>query len=232
MTSTSLRALMTGALMLSISVATAFAQAAEGTILNAVEVQRLVSRAELGDHARLGAHFGALADTYDADAKRHAAMAQRYAGNPNRDVSGLAAHCRQLASLNRELASSVRELAAHHRTLGAGVPSVRPQVDAAFDAGKGARTPTGEEVLALAGTARTAADHTALAEHFLTLARRYGTDADNHAALARACRAPRTGHAAAAAHCERLETLSRSAAKEASDAAAMHRQAASADAVR
>jgi hypothetical protein len=227
MTLNLIRALPVGALTLVIFTGVASAQDPD-RILNAIEVQRLVARAEPGDHVRLSAHFMAIADAYDAESKRHASMAQRYAGNPNRDVSGLAAHCRQLASLNVELAAATRALAAHHKALGNGAPSARPRAAASFDAGKGARAPSAEEVLALAATAHTAADHQALAQHFRTLATRYSTDADNHAALARAYRAPRSSHAAAAAHCDRLETLSRTAAKEANDAAALHQQAAAA----
>ena len=59
-------------------------------------------------------------------------------------------------------------------------------------------------------------------EYFLALATRYTADANEHAATARTYRG--TKIAQAAVHCDRLVMLSREEAKEATAAAAMHKQ--------
>ena len=79
----------------------------------------------------------------------------------------------------------------------------------------------------MAAKASTPADHRALEEYFLTLAKRYTGAAADHKAMASAYRGlPRSpGWAAgAAAHCDRLVTLAEESANEAAGAAAMHRQ--------
>jgi hypothetical protein len=77
------------------------AQEKPSGLLNSLEVQQLVKRAEPGDNARLAAHFTALADRYAAEARRHTSMAQSFVGNPSRNLgSGMSAHCKQLADLN------------------------------------------------------------------------------------------------------------------------------------
>ena len=73
----------------------------------------------------------------------------------------------------------------------------------------------------MAAKARTPADHLALEEYFLTLAKRYTADANEHAAVAQSYRG--TKIAQAAAHSDRLVALSRDSAKEATAAAAMHK---------
>ena len=62
------------------------AQEKPSGLLNTLEVQQLVKRAEPGDNARLAAHFTALADRYAAEAKRHTSMAQSFVGNPSRNL--------------------------------------------------------------------------------------------------------------------------------------------------
>ena len=58
----------------------------------------------------------------------------------------------------------------------------------------------------MAAKASTPADHHALEEYFLTLAKRYTADANEHAATANTYRG--TKIAQAAVHCDRLVTLS------------------------
>lgn len=65
------------------------------------------------------------------------------------------------------------------------------------------------------------ADHARLGAHFAELAGQYAADAKKHTAMARAYRGTRI--AQAAAHCDRLVALSRDSAKEATAAAAMHK---------
>ena len=67
----------------------------------------------------------------------------------------------------------------------------------------------------MAAKAGTPADHRALEEYFLTLAKRYTAEANEHVAMAQAYRGTRI--AQAAVHCDRLVGLSRDAAKEATD---------------
>ena len=62
------------------------AQEKPSGLLNSLEVQQLVKRAEPGDNARLAVHFTALADRYAAEAKRHTSMAQSFVGNPSRNL--------------------------------------------------------------------------------------------------------------------------------------------------
>ena len=62
------------------------AQEKPSGLLNSLEVQQLVKRAEPGDNARLAAHFTALADRYAAEAKRHTSMAHSSVGNPSRNL--------------------------------------------------------------------------------------------------------------------------------------------------
>jgi hypothetical protein len=191
-------------------------------LLNNVEVRQLVARAEPADQARLGAHFSALADRYAAEAKRHVSMSQSFSGNPNRSLgTGMSAHCKRLADLNTQSATTVRELAAYHEKLASGTPATAPRDAARFQGGAGAPEPTEKELNALAAKASTPAEHRGLEEYFLTLAKRYTAEANEHVALAQAYRGTRI--AQAAAHHDRLAGLSRDAAKEATDAAAMHK---------
>ncbi|HKE83326.1 MAG TPA: hypothetical protein VKB50_06215, partial [Vicinamibacterales bacterium] len=186
-------------------------------------VRELVARAEPADNARLSAHFTALADRYAAEAKRHVSMAQSFNGNPSRNLgSGMSAHCKRLADLNTQSATTSRELAAYHEKLAGGTAATLPRDAARFQGGAGAPEPTQKELNELAAKASTPAEHRSLEEYFLTLARRYTTDADNEAALAQTYRGTRI--AQAAVHHDRLTELSRDAAKEATAAAEMHKQ--------
>ena len=74
----------------------------------------------------------------------------------------------------------------------------------------------------MAAKASAPAEHRALEEYFLTLAKRYTVDATEHATMANTYRGTRI--AQAAVHCDRLVKLSRDEAKEATEAAAMHKQ--------
>ena len=197
-------------------------------LLNSLEVQQLVKRAEPGDNARLAAHFTALADRYAAEAKRHTSMAQSFVGNPSRNLgTAMSAHCKQLADLNTKSATELRELAAYHQKLASGVTATPPASGARFEGGAGAPAPTEQELNAMAAKASSPADHRALEEYFLTLAKRYTSEAADHKAMASTYRGlPRSpGWAAgAAAHCDRLVKLSEESANEAAGAAAMHKQ--------
>jgi hypothetical protein len=200
------------------------AQEKPSGLLNTLEVQQLVKRAEPGDNARLAAHFTALAERYVAEAKRHTSMAQSFVGNPSRNLgTGMSAHCKQLANLNMQSETTVRELAGYHAKLASGTPAVPPKDGARFQGGAGAPDPTAKELNALAAKASTPADHRGLEEYFATLAKRYTRDAEQHAQFAAASRnSPRV--APAAVTHDRLAELSREAAKEATAAAEMHKQ--------
>ena len=192
-------------------------------LLNSFEVRQLVARAEPADNARLGAHFSALGDRYAAEAKRHISMSQSVVGNPSRNLgTGMSAHCKRLADLNTQSATTVRELAAYHETLASGIPATPPKDGARFQGGAGAPEPTSKDLDALAAKANTPAEHRALEEYFLTLAKRYTNEANAHVTLARTYRGTRI--AQAAVHHDRLAGLSRDGAKEAAAAAEMHKQ--------
>jgi hypothetical protein len=211
------------AAFLTVAAGAAVAQTKPSAILNTLEVQDLIKRSEPADHARLGAHFAALAERYAADAKRHTSMAQGFLGNPTRRVAANSAadHCKRLVELNNQSAATLRELATHHDSLAAGKTSAVPRSAARFEGGAGASTPTEQELSALAAKANTPADHGKLQEYFVSAEKRYAAEADQHAAMAQAYRGTRI--AQAAAHCDRLVALSRDSAKEANAAAAMHK---------
>ena len=212
-----------GALASLVVAAGAAAQDKTSGLLNTVEVRQLVERADPADHARLGAHFTALGERYTAEARRHMAMAQSFGGNPSRNLgSGMSAHCKRLADLNAQSATIARELAAYHEKLGVGIPSTPPRDGGRLEGGAGAPEPTERELNALAAKAGTPAEHRALEEYFLTLAKRYTSAADEHATLAKAYRGTRI--AQAAVHHDRLAAVSRDSAKEVTAAAAMHKQ--------
>ena len=202
---------------------TATAQDKSG-LLNTLEVQQFVKRAEPADNARLAVHFTALAERYVAEAARHTAMSQSFVGNPSRNNlgAGMSAHCKRLADLSTQSATTVRELAGYHQKLAAGALATPPRDSARFEGGAGAAKPTEQELKALAAKATTPADHRALEEYFLTLARRYTTDANEHVATANAYRGTRI--AQAAVHHDRLAGLARDSAKEATAGAEMHKQ--------
>ena len=201
----------------------ATAQDKSPALLNTLEVQQLIKRAEPGDNARLAAHFTALADSNVAEAKRHTSMAQSFGGNPSRSLgTGMSAHCKQLADLNTKSATELRELATYHQKLASGAAATPPTGSARFEGGVGAPVPTDQELNALAAKARTPADHHALEEYFRTLAKRYTADATEHTATANTYRG--TKIAQAAVHCDSLVRLSNDEAKEATAAADMHKQ--------
>ncbi|MBI4887252.1 MAG: hypothetical protein HY824_09170 [Acidobacteria bacterium] len=225
MTTRSIRALALASLALLASAAMASAQTQSSVILNALEVRRLVAGAEPADHARLYAHFTALADRYADEAGRHMQLARAMGGNPNRHMSrSSSAHCTRLAELNASSAATLRELATHHEQLASGFASTAPADGARFENGEGAAEPTDAELTALAAGAHTPADHRSLEEYFLTLASRYTADAAEHTAMASAYRgnANRRG-ADPAVHCDRLVKQFGEAADEARTEATEHR---------
>ena len=160
------RALTTGALVLFTFNTGAAAQEPSSAVLNKLDVQKLVASEQSGDHAKLSAHFTALAERYEAEARQHTAMAQASVGNPSRQMAtGMSAHCKQLADLNTKSAGTARELAAHHTKLAAGAPSSAPHDGEGFQGGAGAPYPTKQDLSALAAKAGTTADHRALEEY-------------------------------------------------------------------
>ena len=217
------RLLSLSALAFLVFAGTAAAQDKSPAILNSLEVQQLVKQAEPGDNARLAAHFTALADGYAAEAKRHMSMSKSFTGNVSRQMgTGMSAHCKQLADLNTQSATELRDLATYHQKLAAGAVATPPTAGTSFKGSAGAPAPTDQELDALAAKASTPADHHSLEEYFLTLAKRYTAAANEHAATANTYRG--TKIAQAAVHCDRLVQLSREEAKEATAAAAMHKQ--------
>ena len=210
-----------------IAAGTLAAQEKPNQLLNSLEVRQLAARGENADHARLAAHFAALADQYTAEAKKHQAMAQSFVGNPSRNLgTGMSAHCKRLADLNTDEATTVRELVAYHEKLAAGAPATAPQKGARFQGGAAAPEPTEKELNALAAKAGTPAEHKVLEEYFLALSKRYTAEADEHAALSTALRGTPRIASSSAIH-DRLARLARESAKEATAAADMHKQRAS-----
>jgi hypothetical protein len=199
------------------------AQEKPSALLDTLVVRQLVARGEPADSARLSAHFTALAEQYAAEARRHESMAKSFSGNPSRNLgAGMSGHCARLADLNTQGATTLRELAAYHAKLASGVPAVKPGDAAPFEKGKGAPAPTTPDLNALAAKASTPADHRVIEEYFVMLAERNTARAKEHATLAMTYRGTRM--APAGTHHDRLAQLARDEAKEATDAAAMHKQ--------
>lgn len=187
--------------------------------LSAAQVTQLISRGEPADHARLRAHFAALADQDAADAKRHTAMQQEYAGSTKIVAVHMRSHCKELVSRSQQSAATLRELSAYHGNLAGGATAESPRATAQPGA------PTDAELARLAGNAETGADHRTLESYFASLATRYEREAADHAAYAKTWRgltkvAASAGQAAA--H-DREATLRREEAAEARAAASMHR---------
>jgi len=207
------------------TVITAAAQTRDPKVLNVIALRQLVASAEPGDHAKLSAHFAALAEQYTEEAARHTAMSKAFGGNPNRvGTVSASTHCARLARrLNTEAAATLRELATHHERLAMGAPSTVPVDSARFEHGEGTPAPTDSELAALAARARMPADHRALAEYFATVAARHTADAETHSRMAQAYRGNGNRRGGdPAAHCDRLVKLSREAAAEARAAATQH----------
>ena len=99
--------------------------------------------------------------------------------------SGAAAHHGRETGAVAEMqsATTVRELAAYHDKLASGMPAAAPKDGARFHGGAGAPESTSKELDALAAKANTPAEHRALEEYFLTLAKRYSNEANEHVTL-------------------------------------------------
>ena len=221
-TTTSIRTVALGTLALVSLAGAAAAQTAPSDVLDSYEVRALASSADPAAHARLSAHFAALADRYQADARRHGNMARAFMAAPTRRVGADTAsdHCKRLAALNTRSAETLRELAAYHDERAAGAAGPLPKDAERFQSGTGAPEPTSDELGALAAKASAPADHRALQEYFLSIAKRYTAIAKEHVAMAQAYRGTRI--AQAAGHCDRLVALSREEAEQATAAARMH----------
>lgn len=183
-------------------------------ILAAPQVREAVAGQQPADHAKLRAHFEALAARYDADARQHTAFAQAYAGN-SRGGAAAAAHHNRLAEAAKESAGIVRQLSTHHGQLGAGVTSTPPKGGERFERGAGApATPTRQQLLVLAARAQTPTEHGQLAEYYSMQIAGYQADARDHRAMAQGYQGLNRPNVAAVAHCERLVALANDAVKE------------------
>jgi hypothetical protein len=190
-----------------------------------LELRQLVDRAEPADHARLSAHFGALAERYATDAKQHERMAQASTGQAGKSSNaGLAAHCKSLAKADRELEEGARALAAFHKDRAAGASVAAPANTRGLESGTGAAKPKADELAEFATNAAKTNDHRALSDYFTTLAARYSADADSHQAMSAWYGSPNSRLAGMVPHCDRLAKTARGAAKEAQMAASMHKE--------
>ena len=195
------------------------AQPQANPILNEVELRQALSGTDAPNHAKLAAHFSALAERYAADAARHAAMAKRPPAGPQKGIgSDLRVHCANLARLDKQMAASALELAKMHASAAPGEAHPRPAKGLPKD--MGARKASDDELGAFAEKAAAAGDHRALADYFTKLSERYAADASAHAGMATLYRTGRT--AGMAVHCDRLAQTARRAAAEAKEAALQH----------
>jgi hypothetical protein len=199
----------------------AAAQTPEPPILDTIEVRQLVASAVPADQARLVAHFTALAERHEADAKRHAEMAKAYVPGPRGQGLEMKTHCQRLTDLGTKSAARLRALATHHASLARGFASTPPDKGAKYQAGSEARDPSEADLRRRAISASTTSDHRVLREYFLAFAKRYDAEADGHAGMATLYRST-SRLAPVATHCDRLVTELRGITREARSAAAMH----------
>jgi len=218
------------AMVLAVALVTAGTLAAQTTsgVLNTLEVQRLVAAGTPAAHVALSSHYMALAEMFATQAARFDALARAPSGAPNHPVVTMGVNARHVSQAQAAMALSerAREMAAYHQFLSIGAPAAPPVDRATFDGGFAARTPTASELRAATAAARTAADHHVLEEYYMTVNARSAADAKAHAAMANNFRVSgqRRGSELAAMHCDRLAKQAREAAKDASAAAALHRQ--------
>jgi hypothetical protein len=204
---------------------TVTAQNASG-LLNTVEVQQLVLADSPQAHARLAKHFIALAERYKADAARSLALARLGAGNPNHPV-GADARQRRLRQADAGVAAArtVRAVAAYHQILSIGGVSRRPAGASAFEGGKGAPPPTGDELKNLVSAALAPSAQRELIEYFVIVGRTETSNAEAYARMARMARVSGARNTeTTAARYEQLAMKASEAARQANRAAELHRQ--------
>ncbi|HLG54316.1 MAG TPA: hypothetical protein VI485_03230 [Vicinamibacterales bacterium] len=224
MTTIPIRALVVGVLTFAAVAAGAAQQTGTSDLLTATQVRDLAAKGSTpAEHAQLRDHFTALANQYEAEAKRHATMA-KLPGNPNRrSGSDYATHWTRLSESVGAMAKTARELATFHGQLATGQPATRPADPSHLEHGTGAATVMSDAQLQqLVTSARTPADHGKLVEYFTSLVTKYSKDADSHAAMAVGYRGNPRGMTSAVAHCDRLVQQGRTAATEAKALAAEH----------
>ena len=118
-------------------------------VLNALELRQLVERAEPADHARLSAHFGALAERYATEAQQHERMAQASNGQAGKSSN---ADLRPIAAASQSsIASWKRALTLWQRST-PGAPRVRRSLPR--------RTPAGLKVVSALPSRRTRSSRT------------------------------------------------------------------------
>jgi hypothetical protein len=124
-----------------------------------------------------------------------------------------------------EWGGAARELARYHIDRVAGRDAIMPPGAAELHGGRGAPEPTAAELRKLELTAWTRAEHLALHEYFLIVARKKGADADGYRRLAMGYRAAvRKGVYDPVTSYERMASLARKEAKKATEAGNRHRQ--------
>jgi hypothetical protein len=211
-----------------LSLVTTTAQDRAAALLSDAEVQQLTSRGEPGDHARLRAHYEAVAAQYTAETQRHNALARGYAGNTklSNTTEATSAHCKRLADISQASATTAREMAAEHGKLAGGATAPAPARPAQGQAARRTGTLSDTELLDLVAKASTAADHRKMEEYFNAEATRYEREGANHTAYARSWRATAKAASAAtiAAHCDRIAAQRGDAAKELRAMATMHKE--------
>src|SRR5262245_56400158 len=103
-----------------VTLAVAGVGSAQSKPLTTSEVSELIARGDPADHARLSAHFTALAERQAADVKIHTAMRQAYANSGKPSGIGMVNHCKALVGRAQESGASLRELSAYHSNLAGG----------------------------------------------------------------------------------------------------------------
>ena len=197
------------------------AQSKPAAPLTAPEVSQLISRGDPADHARLSAHFAALAERQAADVKIHTTMQLAYANSGKPIGLSMVNHCKAMVGRSQESAGSLRELSAYHSKLAGGATIQSGLAVLAPSSGR----PSDAELTRLAATAETAADHRSLEAYFTSVATRDEREAADHAAYAKTWRGLTrvAGAPTQAASHDRVAEQLREAAKEARAAASMHK---------
>ena len=196
-------------------------------LLTNIEVNQLAASGTPADDQRLRDHFAALAARYEADARKHRAMAQVMPGNPSHPF-GISPgwYLLRLAATDEKIAATLRELSAYYGDLAAGHPSTAPPDSTRFERGEGSPEPSDAQIRELIVRARTPADHRNLEEYFNTRAEQYTNAAERYAVFAQMYRGEprRTIGGDPTVHYDRMATRYRDLANDARAEAARQRQ--------
>lgn len=197
------------------------------------EVQDLIANATTpADHTALAKHFAAIAAQYTAEGNQYASMADLYRSNPTTKpgIGNPMLPSERVAKSSKESARAVQELATFHEgaakdTSGTSSKPINVALLQRIDQSKVPDLIPSKQLTDLVKRAKTPAEHTRLAKHFVAVATRFAADADRYAAMAAGYKAnPTQGITFATVQCGRMAKESHEADNGARGLAAYHQK--------